>query len=350
MKFYRVLLAALLLEGCQDPSTSKSFKPQQNAINLDPFLQRAPADSLPCKLDITADLPIQEIGNKLFVQAYINHSIGTFVFDTGAVQSLVTQAGANRLGLRLISKNGRTYSGIGGDRKASIYRADYMQFGRVHAAAWDFSVTDIGQKPGSGIDGLIGADILRGYDVDLDLPASRIRLFYAEHDCSHPSAFLGAPLFEVPLQRVVETHFLGRQSLQLTYTPNSPMIAVAIDGKTLKAIVDTGAASNVMFRQGFEALGITREDVLSHRGADVHGIGTGAVPASGRRFDTADIGDLEIRNAEFSLVDQEGPVSGPELILGLPLINRVHMWISHSSHTLIMQYPPSPSPAIDPKS
>jgi hypothetical protein len=34
--------------------------------------------------------------------------------------------------------------------------------------------------------------------------------------------------------------------------------------------------------------------------------------------------------------------------LGLPLMNRIHMWISHSSNTLIMQYPPSSSPDAKP--
>jgi hypothetical protein len=72
------------------------------------------------------------------------------------------------------------------------------------------------------------------------------------------------------------------------------------------------------------------------------------VPASTRKFQSAAIGDLEVRNTDFYLIDQEGPIGGPELLLGLPLMNRIHMWISHSSNTLIMQYPPSSSPDAKP--
>jgi hypothetical protein len=221
-----------------------------------------------------------------------------------------------------------------------------VEFGLLHAAAWNFSVADFGMPPGTEIAGLIGADILRDYDIDLDLPAGRIRLFYAEHDCSHPSAFLNAPLFEVPLAKVAETHVMGRQTIQFVYSPNSPTLAIGIGGKQFDAVIDTGAPSNTMFRQGFEALGITREDVLAHRGADQRGIGAGVVAASVRTLESLDIGDLEIRNTKVSMVDQESPTGLPEIILGLQLIERIHMWISHSSNTLIMQYPPSPSPPI----
>jgi hypothetical protein len=32
-----------------------------------------------------------------------------------------------------------------------------------------------------------------------------------------------------------------------------------------------------------------------------------------------------------------------DVLLGEDFISRVHLWISYSSHTLIMQYPPKPS-------
>ena len=44
-----------------------------------------------------------------------------------------------------------------------------------------------------------------------------------------------------------------------------------------------------------------------------------------------------------SLFEQDELTGGHEVILGADFVQKVHLWISHSSHKLIMQYPPQPS-------
>ncbi len=60
-------------------------------------------------------------------------------------------------------------------------------------------------------------------------------------------------------------------------------------------------------------------------------------------IEATEVGELEILRLPVVLVDQNIP-SGTDMLLGLDFIKRVHVWISYSSNSLIIQYPPRPSP------
>jgi predicted aspartyl protease len=59
------------------------------------------------------------------------------------------------------------------------------------------------------------------------------------------------------------------------------------------------------------------------------------------------VGDLEFQNvhaviAEIGITALDRPV---DMLLGLSFLAKVHAWISYSSQTLVIQFPPAPSPA-----
>jgi hypothetical protein len=45
------------------------------------------------------------------------------------------------------------------------------------------------------------------------------------------------------------------------------------------------------------------------------------------------------------VADQNYGATGDDMLLGMGLLKTAHVWLSNSSHTLLLQYPPQPTPA-----
>ncbi len=57
------------------------------------------------------------------------------------------------------------------------------------------------------------------------------------------------------------------------------------------------------------------------------------------------MGDLVFGNMKVAVLD-EAAGDDTDMLLGADFQTKVHLWISYSSHTLIMQYPPRASKQI----
>ncbi len=127
-----------------------------------------------------------------------------------------------------------------------------------------------------------------------------------------------------------------------------PRIVVTIGGHPVEAIVDRGAPNTYIYSLGARMIGVTQAEFDAYRHIRTGGVGPKAVEAAIHIVPSMDIGDLEVRNVPFVLINEPAEVVSPEIILGADILRHIHMWISHSSHTLIMQFPPTPSPASPP--
>jgi hypothetical protein len=58
------------------------------------------------------------------------------------------------------------------------------------------------------------------------------------------------------------------------------------------------------------------------------------------------IGDLTISNMPILVLDQRH-ANDADMLLGYDFVTRVHVWISRSSDSVIMQYPPAATPLTD---
>jgi hypothetical protein len=56
-----------------------------------------------------------------------------------------------------------------------------------------------------------------------------------------------------------------------------------------------------------------------------------------------DVGDLTFNHFPVEIIDAFTPQKF-DMVLGTDFMTKVHVWISYSSRTLILQYPPLPSP------
>jgi predicted aspartyl protease len=108
------------------------------------------------------------------------------------------------------------------------------------------------------------------------------------------------------------------------------------------ALIDTGAGHSAIFRHAAERVGVHMEAGTALERHSARGIGPQIVRSVRMDLGTVDVGDLEFTHMPVDVLDDRGG-DEVEMLLGAEFQRRVHLWISYSSHTLIMQYPPTAS-------
>ena len=117
---------------------------------------------------------------------------------------------------------------------------------------------------GGSADGLLGADILLAFDIDLDLPARRITFYRARREC--PEA---APPWNEPYVAVAGVS-TRRDRL---------LVPFELDGVAGMAVLDTGAQFSSISQSMAERIGLAEE----RDGDGPHGDGAWCGARSGGR-------------------------------------------------------------------
>lgn len=284
-----------------------------------------------CRLGRIAELPIQSSQGELIVGGRIDGQPARFVFDTGSGTTVINSASVQRLELRSVRPDHGVgalarLEGIGGNVSAHAVEAQSIDLGGLRARNFAFvaAALPLFSDSRNPPDGLLSSDLLAKYDIDLDLHGGSVRLFYPLTDCSHPAAYMHGPLYMTPLLPGSDER--------------SPRIAIQVAGTTLTAVLDTGAPTSMVFAPASRAFRPATAAQIRLRGVagrDVTAIRT--------TLPTVAIGDLEFDHLPVALSsDALGDADHPvDAILGLDFMRTVHLWLSFSSRTLIMQFPPS---------
>ena len=297
-----------------------------------------------CTLDAVAVLPTVAYKGHYVVAADINGKRANLIADTGATTTNLKIASAPRLGVSL-SRRDRDNQGIGGGEHA--YRGFAATLRLSQLILHGKFVGGTGSLADPQIDGLLGMDLLTQYDIDLDLIGQHIILFEPSGACSTPTVAMPGPLYSAPLAKIRDDAL--------------PEAEVLVDGKHVRALLDSGSPTSVLFRNAASQLGL---DLTQFNGPDHHnsrGVGPNRIRSFTTVLPRIRIGSFILRNFPVEVLDQpgfaidrsrtgsllvdddDGRVGGEQLILGADFLQSVHVWISHASHRLIMQFPPRPS-------
>ncbi len=285
-----------------------------------------------CKIGLLTDLPLQ-YRHVLVTPASLNDQPTTMMLDTGAAVTVINKSAAERLHLPLQTTGG-WIGGIGGKQDLYYFAAKSFRIGQLHGTNLLLGASELGIDPHHKlIDGIFGADFLSRYDIDLDLPEHKLRLFKVVEGCNTPTAELDQPLY---LAKLVRPSMPG--------DPRAHVIVV-IGGVRLNAVVDSGAQGTAIFRNSARRLGLRLADLTG----DVHGRSFGVGPEARdvvRHVMTPiQIGEITIANLPVGIIDQRSE-DDTDMLLGLDFLARVHVWLSFHSQAMLMQYPPKPSPKL----
>ena len=297
-----------------------------------------------CALEAVAVLPLTSVGGFLAFPADIGGKEADLILDTGASTTSLRLATASRFGISLYPLE-REYFGIGGWARAYRGMAWRLRVGSIDLDGHFVGGTSVALP--QGLDGFLGMDVLATYDLDLDLAGRHAVVYEANGGCGTPTVALAPPLFAVPLA-------YSRDDLQTE-------VDVSIGGKRFRALIDSGAPVSAMFRRAASRLRLDMSALTTPQAQSSRGVGGFAVRSFPHVFDSISIGTLVLHGFTVDVIDQadfgvrqvrtgslladssRGEAGGEDMLLGVDFLRAVHVWISHSSQRLIMQYPPAAS-------
>ena len=270
-----------------------------------------------CVVSRSASLPLILWQQKLYVSAEVNGTPAYFFIDTGAAVTTLSQGLANSLNLKRDFDHSADTFGVGGiESHLTIVQAHDVAIGPIHIVNRSFPVAAFAERmaDSSPVGGLIGADILSRFDLDLDLPGRRLGLWHVA-GCDEVKPDWPGEAGAAPLD-IAASHHIA--------------VPVRIDGARLDLLVDTGSPSLVLSPRAAARAGATPEILEQNRA--LNGRGVNDRPFAGwmhifTRMEVAGqvFGDIR------TIVVAPSRVQMGDGLLGLEFLKRGRVWISYST-------------------
>jgi predicted aspartyl protease len=285
-----------------------------------------------CKIEQTAEVPVRIDRGHILVEATIDYTPVQMLVDTGASTSMLTPEAAQSLGLPTDSYRNTIVHGIGGNivthnvmiRSLKVGTQDW-QGGSISTGhlSWQFH-----EDP--PLAGILGADHLDNFDVELDIPHRRMVLWRVQH-CEGDFVPWHVPHFAIRLAR---------------YQPNRMVTHVQIDGHPVTALIDWGMNSTVMTTATAAALGVTPQMLARDRSGTSSGADQNELPLHAHPFAEVVIGPTTFRNVPIGVADLN--VTDVGMLLGVDYVTSRHVWLSYASDQMFVEQRPTPAPTASP--
>jgi hypothetical protein len=267
----------------------------------------APAHAA-CVTHRVASVPLTLWRNKLLLPVMVNGSAEVMALDTGAGTSVLSEEAAGRLNILHDFDHHADLRGAGGAESALfIGQIDRLgvgevQFSRMVAPIVRLPERDWNNRP---LAGLLGADVLSKFDVDLDIQGGQLALWQESGCDTEP------PPWDADAQAV---------SIELD-AGHHIEIPMKVDG------VRAGAT----------------EDALDSDPV-IHGTGVNDRPWSGHlhRFGLVRFGAARFERVVAALMPsahmaQYDALIGSDGLIGMSLLRHMRIWISYRTRSLYVQ-------------
>ncbi len=274
--------------------------------------------------------------NSEFIPVQINGVPKLMLLDTGAAMTMITHATAAELKLTSTRSDTHVYDVAGGN--SSQFVSAPLQIGQLRGDAVKFML-GTPYLDGFGdpkIAGLLGADILSKFDLSIDYGTHTFTLLDQNHCDGQVVYWPERPIAVVPFKLVNRTAII---------------LTVSLNGKELKAQLDTGAYRSTLEKSRAEG----RFDLVLGS-ADTPALGNpndkDALPVWRHRFQTLSLAGITVNDPEIdiipdkmsdkindwstgSLLDRKAN-SGEvvPMLLGMNVLKHLHIYIAYREKNL----------------
>ncbi len=283
-----------------------------------PASAQTPADCAPPQHQ--AELAIEPVQGLPRVTLEVAGAPVRLILDTGAERTLLTPEAAKRLGLTAQAAYPRSVQGLTGGTGANDARLRHLTAGGYALPDAGILITGVALPSDTArpTDGLLGADILADFDVDLDLPHRRVTL-YTKRAC---------PASPLPWRFAYGTIAAHRSLHDHLFFP------VSLDGHSLAAVIDTGSQTTVLDTQAAMTAGLSAAMLDRDAASTIRGATAVAAASHRHRFRRLEVGGEAFANptvtvTRFSLEDAD-------LILGIDFLASRRVWFSYGAHQLFV--------------
>jgi predicted aspartyl protease len=292
-----------------------------------------------CSLVRIDEWSVRPGSRHLVVEGSANGQPIGIMLDTGAVRSLILHSAALRLDLpRRKARNYRMF-GVGGETPVEVAQVESFSIGPTVRKGMQLIVAGT-QEFAPGVDVILGDDFFHNVDVEFDLAHGVVRLFQAK-DCDGVSLAYWT------------TEAAGEVTIEAVYDAQPQIIVpVTINGRQIRALLDSGAASSIMMKGAAAAVGLTPGSPGVVPAGQGRGLGPKSVDAWIGPIDTFTIGNENIRDtaiifgdlfkdATYTAVGSRvsRPIGGIEdMLLGIDFLRSHRVLVAHSQRKLYFSY------------
>ncbi len=290
----------------------------------------APAAQAACAVDDQATVALRFDGGAITLPVEVNGITATFILDTGAQRSVVSEAAVQRLGLARDQWVGTTMRGIGGIDRRPNADPRSLSLGGVplvrRTLNHDTSLT-VAELPHATlgneiIDGLLGRDFLSLFDLDLDVPAHHVTL-YRVSGCTGRFLPWSGDYTAIPIT---------------TPTEQAIVVPVLLDGRPLRALLVSGAGSSLLGAPGIYKMGLDLASLSADPSAQIRGLGSRVLMVHRHRFGALRVGNQTIASPELWVEPVRlSPIV--DMLLGADWLAGRRVWISFTTQQLFVAQP-----------
>ena len=272
---------------------------------------RAPG-SAACVPKPLARLTVEFRGGIPTVALNIDGKPVVMALDLGAEVTVLAEATADRLDLARDPSALPILSGVGGSMVRWAATTRHLTLDGLDLRDRRMEIAPFAADT---VDGLLGLDVLLGYDIDWDLAHRRVTL-NAAAGCSGPPAGWPPPAVAVPLGHpALFGGTRGRSKLLL--------LPVAVDGRPMSAMLDTGSSGSLVAPAA--AAMLEPQVPGADRRVELTGIGPGRPAGLAHRFRSLAVAGATLPGWEM-IVAPVPPWAG-NMILGVTYLRTRRAWL-----------------------
>lgn len=299
------------------------------SLILSAQMQTAKADSA-CHYVEQASLDITHPDKSTVpaVHGAINGKPVDMVIGTGNTQTYVLRTEADRQGLNPERLHQQT-QGIGGLTSVFAVRVKDFSIGNAHVVNTRFPVVEVLEN--TTIGGIIGTDVLMEYDVELNFPENRMKLFHSEHCGDKALAYWDKDASSVPIEYMEGTR--------------QPRVQVQINGVTLWAAIDSGSERTSINMDTARKLGFSTEGQGVVYIGKQSGIGHEQLKVWTMPLDSFALGDETVQHPRLAVMEDTPNYSGRkefQVLLGRDFLQAHRVLLAPSQMQFYYSYTGGP--------
>jgi tetratricopeptide (TPR) repeat protein len=277
-----------------------------------------------CGLTQIAALKMAPNGDgAILVPVGLNGHPALLQLDTGGFWSVLH--GNVVAGMTQRNEFGVSVTGAGGgslSRYVSLPQIELDQSVVKHA---DFFIGP--DAPDTQVGGILGANILQAYDVEIDQAHGQVNLYKQDHCKGVVVYWAESDATKVPFD--FDNHLMT--------------VEVTLDGKPLRALVDTGAFDSILsLKAAKDLFGLGPDSPDVKAGGSASTVDGKGLRLYRHRFKTLQIGDITFSNPEMMLGEDKLEYinwaslgnHAPDLILGMHQLRMLHLYIAYGEGML----------------
>lgn len=243
------------------------------------------------------------------------------VLDTGAEMTVLSEAAARRLDLAVEHAYPRAMRSVGGDFPIGQASLRGLAIGGMRLPDGPVLVGPLRLEPFGDAppDGLLGADILGAFDLDLDLPRGRVVLHPSGAACPVPGPAWAPASAAIPASRSLNAHL---------------MFPIRLGGREIRAFVDTGAERSLLDATSPAAEAIVAAAAPLSGETRLRGVPATTVPARAYRIARLSAGRETL--ADFPILVAAIGMRDADAILGLDFLRLRRVWLSFGGEVVFV--------------